>query len=352
MLYIMPLHDNDSDLYDEYVRKHPLSTLYHLFYFKKVIENTYHHRSFYQIALDERKRIVGVLPVFYFRSIFLGDSLISLPFCDYGGILADSAEVYAKLFNRAIELCTQLKSEDIELRQTEKINFSDNSQLPEQNLRVNTGKVRMTLELPDTSDALFASFPAKLRSQIRKPQKEGCYSVNGGIELLDDFYDVFTHNMRDLGSPVHSRSLMKNMLIEDPLHTRIFVVYHDKIPVACSLVGGYKDVLVNPWASFKRSNQKIAPNMMLYWEMLRFAIENNYRHFDFGRSTPDEGTYKFKAQWGAVPHQLYWYSYNKKTGMGNPGTLNSRSTFIRVWQKLPLAVTRAFGPVIRRGIHL
>ena len=49
---------------------------------------------------------------------------------------------------------------------------------------------------------------------FRKPIKEGLTSKTGGAELLDDFYRVFLVNMRDLGSPVHSLKLMRQVLGE------------------------------------------------------------------------------------------------------------------------------------------
>jgi serine/alanine adding enzyme len=147
--------------------------------------------------------------------------------------------------------------------------------------------------------------------------------------------------------------LMKRMLQSDPEHTKLFVIYHNKIPVACSLVSGLNQTLVNPWASFKRTYQKIAPNMLLYWEMLNYAIANGYKVFDFGRSTPNEGTYKFKEQWGAVPEQLFWYTYGKKgTQESESISENKKEKFISVWRKLPLSLTKFCGPILRRHIHL
>lgn len=67
----------------------------------------------------------------------------------------------------------------------------------------------MLLDLPESSEILMKYFKAKLRSQIKKPLKEGLKPKVGGIELLYDFYKVFSINMRDLGSPVHSQKLMR-----------------------------------------------------------------------------------------------------------------------------------------------
>ena len=168
------------------------------------------------------------MPLFFIRSLIFGKELVSLPFCDYGGILADSPEISQLLFQKAEELMRSLRCKNIELRQVSKQHFLDKKAAINTNLSIKTTKVRMFLNLPESADTLFSSFPAKLRSQIRKPQKDGCTCLNGGIELLDDFYDVFLFNMRDLGSPVHSKQIIKNMLSSYPRSSHIFVVYHSQ----------------------------------------------------------------------------------------------------------------------------
>lgn len=335
--------------WDSYVKKHYEANLYHLSFFKSVVESTYHHHSFYFIAIDDNSEIRGILPLFLINSFFYGKELVSLPFCDYGGILADTPDVFNLLFNKATDLYHQQKCTGLELRQINKQYFQQNNYSSQ--IAIKTSKVRMLLKLPQSPDLLFSSFAAKLRSQIRKPQRDGCICVNGGLELLNDFYDVFVFNMRDLGSPVHSKDIMKQMLLKRPECTRIFLVYHQKMPVACSLVSGFNEILVNPWASFKRTHQKIAPNMLLYWEMLNYAVCNGYRFFDFGRSTSDEGTYKFKAQWGALPQQLYWYKYGNSALKSEDDT-GLKKSFMKLWCKLPLPITCMIGPVLRRQIHL
>lgn len=353
MIQIISLKENEKDKWDSYVRGNAYASVYHLSFFKTVIEETYNHRSYYFLATDIDQKVIGVLPLFFINSILFGKALVSLPFCDYGGILANDIQTGNLLLQKAFELSVQLKCPAIELRQTAELEYVIKSPVPKHLnvFTVNTSKVRMKVCLPDSADELFSSFSAKLRSQIRKPQKENCTSLSGGLELLDDFYDVFVHNMRDLGSPVHKKSLMKRMLLAYPEHTKLFVIYHQKIPVACSMVSGFNDTLVNPWASFKRTYQKIAPNMLLYWEMLIYAIDKKYKFFDFGRSTPDEGTFKFKAQWGAEPEQLFWYnSSHSEQDVSNDQ--NKKDTFIHLWQKLPLSVTKICGPLLRKHIHL
>jgi FemAB-related protein (PEP-CTERM system-associated) len=212
----------------------------------------------------------------------------------------------------------------------------------------------MLLTLPESSEALLKSFKSKLRSQINRALRAEFVSRIGGLELLDDFYRVFLINMRDLGSPVHSVKLMQYALGEFPEDSRILVVYGSTEPVAAALVVGFGKVLRNPWASSLRKYASLGPNMLLYLRALEYGCDRGYRVFDFGRSTPGEGTYRFKEQWGAVPAPLYWHYIALDGKMPDPeGAGKARFEMAtRYWQKLPVVVTRIIGPSIRKHISL
>lgn len=198
------------------------------------------------------------------------------------------------------------------------------------------------------------SFKSKLRSQIKRPLKEKLQSRVGGIELLGDFYQVFSLNMRDLGSPVHSEEMIRGALEEYPEDSKVIIVYKDSQPLACSLIVGYKDTLENPWASSLRAYSKMSPNMLLYWTMLEYACNHGFKHFDFGRSSHGEGTYKFKEQWGARPIPLHWtyISFNGKRASKPISEDLKYAKAAQIWRKLPLQVTKIIGPRIRKHIGL
>jgi len=160
--------------------------------------------------------------------------------------------------------------------------------------------------------------------------------------------------MRDLGSPVHSKKLVQNVLEEFPEKAKIVMIYKAGQPVACSIIVGFKDTLENPWASTLKQYSRLSPNMLLYWSMLEYACDNGYKYFDFGRSTPDEGTYKFKEQWGAKPNPLYWHyiSLNGQPIIEETSETSKFDKAIQYWQKLPVPVTKILGPMIRKHIGL
>lgn len=352
------LAQNQTDLWDAYVHAHPKANLYHLFSWKKVIENAYNHKTYYLAAFrdDTQTVMAGILPLVHLKHFIFGNALISIPFFDMGGILADTDEIEKELVSAAIELAKFLKADTLELRHTHSIAGVEDSSsfFDTATCNVRTHKVRMLLELPESSEVLMQSFKSKLRSQINKPVKEGLESKIGGKELLDDFYNVFLVNMRDLGSPVHSKKLLKNVLERFNENTKIIIVHKDNQPYAGSIVSGFKDTLENPWASSLRKYSRLSPNMLLYWAMLEYACDNGYRYFDFGRSTPDEGTYKFKKQWGAKPHPLHWYcfSFNGEPVSEEASEKSKFDTAIQYWQKLPVSITALIGPMIRKHIGL
>jgi FemAB-related protein (PEP-CTERM system-associated) len=354
MTTIRRIEDKDAGLWDAYVQKHPQASVYHCWAFKNAVEKTYGHKTVYLAAFeDARGEITGALPLFLVSSPLFGKSAVSLGFCDYGGILYNDEASGKLLYEKAIELVNELRFDVLELRQTYALPFCGTEDNRAHKVRISTEKVRMKLTLPRKTDELFSSFPGKLRSQIRKPQKDGCTIKSGGPELLDDFYSVFVYNMRDLGSPVHSKKMMVNVLHFYGTRSRLFVVYKGKKPVACSLAVGMGNALVNPWASFDKRFRASAPNMLLYWGMLEFAMQNGYASFDFGRSTKEEGTYRFKEQWGALPEPLYWYYCfrTKEKGLVSADGAK-RGLFIKLWQRVPLPVTAMLGPIIRKRIPL
>jgi FemAB-related protein (PEP-CTERM system-associated) len=303
-----------------------------------------------------------LLQLAHLKSRLFGNSLISIPYFDFGGLLAKSEAAEKALVSEAVNLAERLTASQIELRHTEPVAWLESASGHSPIFQKRNGwvsfskkhKVRMLLDLPDSSETLMKSFPAKLRSQIKKPTKEGLKAKIGGRELLDDFYHVFLINMRDLGSPVHSREMMGAVLEEFPEDARMVIVYKDGQPLACSLMVGFKDTMENPWASALKDYSRLSPNMLLYWTMIEYACDNGFRYFDFGRSSPDEGTYRFKQQWGAKPVQLHWQfvALNGHPIETEKAEASKFEMAVRCWQKLPVSVTRVIGPRIRKYIGL
>lgn len=404
-LQIRTAHVADAAVWDAYVHAHPQATLYHLYGWRNVIEKTYGHKTYYLAAtrdtppsvsripvkdgiFDQHPTIqsshplpniqhpgsriqhpalVGLLPLVHLKHFLFGNSLISMPFFDLGGILADDEETERALLLYAIKLGHQLRATTIELRHAQPLSClnATNSSSPTNPMNpsnptnpvpvaTRSHKVRMPLDLLWSSEQLMTRLKPRLRTKIRKSLRENFKSQIGGFEFLNDFYEVFSRNMRDLGSPVHSKRLMQHVLQEFPDKAKIVMVYRAHQPMACSLVIGFGRSLESPWVSSMRKFSHLNPNILLYWTMMEFARERGYPFFEFGRSSPEEGPYQFKKQWGPKSIPLYWHYISlDRQPVVEPGSEKSKfEKAIHLWQKLPLSVTKIIGPMIRKHIGL
>lgn len=358
------IKEREAEHWDDYVSQHPVATLCHLYKWGQVIRDTYGHDTYNLLAEDEQNRdvrsIVGVLPLVHIKSRLFGNKLVSMPFLNYGGILADNEETEKLLLEEARSIGRQLGVKTIELRHIYPISWAKGRQQEEVGdetaVESTLYKVRMLLKLPESSTLLFDSFKSKLRSQVRKPQKEGLTTIIGGEDILDDYYHVFSINMRDLGSPVHSKRLFENILKEFGGRVKLGVVKHNETATAAGLIFCFRELVEIIWASSLKSFNHLSPNMLLYWSFLEYAADSKYKFFDFGRSTIGEGTYKFKLQWGAEPEILHWYEIAtdnttvERSKISNNDLLRRRGEL--VWQKTPILVANLIGPLIRKQISL
>jgi FemAB-related protein (PEP-CTERM system-associated) len=245
------------------------------------------------------------------------------------------------LIAEAVRIARQSRVSHIEFRQ----------EIPLGNgFPVRTSKVSMRLALHSSPEELWKGFPSKLRSQIRRPQKAGMTVRVGREDELDSFYNVFSVCMRDLGTPVYPKYFFR-ILEHFPESAWICSVYRGRcrwrrIPVA------FKDRLEIPWGASLRQYNHFSPNMLMYWSCLEFACKRGFRVFDFGRSTAGESTYRFKEQWGAVPHPMYWHYWIANNGtMPEINPHNPKYRFaIGTWKKLPVSLTNLLGPRIVRNI--
>ncbi|MCI0641942.1 MAG: FemAB family PEP-CTERM system-associated protein [Gemmataceae bacterium] len=298
----------------------------------------------YCLEATEGDSIRGILPLAFVHSWLFGRFLVSLPYLNYGGPIADDAEVSTLLVDEAVALADKLNVRYLELRDTKAL---DHPALPNQL----TTKVHMRLPLADSSDAMWKKLDAKVRNQVRKGQKSDLQVAWGGWDLLPEFYAVFARNMRDLGTPVYGKKLFASIFETFPERAEFCVVRQGKQPVAAALLLHGWNVTEVPSASSLRQFNNTNANMLMYWHLLQRSIERKQRVFDFGRSSADGPTYRFKKQWGALPSPAVWQYYLRKGDINAMRPDNGKfGTMIRLWKRLPVFLTRWIGPRLVRGI--
>lgn len=295
-------------------------------------------------ARNESGLITGVLPLVEQKSLVFGHFLTSLPFFNYGGILADDAASASVLVGAAEGLRRELRAHHVELRHV------DESRCP--GLPARKDKVTMVLALPEDQATLDKKLGAKLRSQVRRADRESLTVHWGHKGLLPDFHAVFCQVMHRLGTPVYPAGFFEAVLDALGEKAEVLVIRRGTEPMAVSILVSHGRMLEVPWAAATDEARSKSVNMRLYREMLGRAVERGFEEFDFGRSTPDSGTYRFKSQWGATPRQLYWH-YCLPEGARLPMLNQSNPKYAlaaRLWSNMPLWVANLLGPYIVRHL--
>ena len=298
----------------------------------------------YCLEAFEGSVLRGYLPLAYVRSWQFGRFLVSLPYLNYGGYQADHEAAATALVDRAVALADDLGVRYLELRHVWPLTHG------KLNDQVST-KVHMRLALPETPGQLWDGLDGKVRNQVRKGQKNDLQTAWGRHDLLPDFYGIFCRNMRDLGTPVYGQRLFRAILDQFPERAELCVIRSGARPVAGALLLHGWGITEVPSASSLRESNATCANMLMYWHLLERAVLRGQDVFDFGRSSLDSNTFRFKKQWGADPYPANW-QYCLRVGQSNQARPDNPryGKFIRVWQRLPVWLTRLIGPSIVRGI--
>src|SRR2546423_835778 len=335
--------DSAGKSWDRFVEQHPAATVAHLSAWGRITAGAYGHPSAYLSVEDDGEKL-GVLPLVLVSSRIFGRRLVSMPFLDYGGVLvspeAPFGAVEPALVDAALGVARERRAQGVGLRQLHPV------PLP---YPTATDRVTMLLTLT-TKDAVWKALSSERRNRVRKGEKNGLTAAWCGAEALDDFYRVFAINMRDLGSPVHSRTFFRLMLEELPGTARVLMVRDkDGRAVGAAVCLFFRDTIMVPWVSSLTEAFSLCPNFVLYWEVIRFGCENGYRTLDLGRSFKNAGTREFKRQWGAVDHTLPWISIDTAPGAAPPVDRDASrfAPMIAAWKRLPVPVANLVGPWIR-----
>jgi FemAB-related protein (PEP-CTERM system-associated) len=332
----------DGASWDAFVHLHTGAVNYHHWHWQDVIRETYGHEPVYLAATDGDK-IAGVLPLFFIRSRLFSNSLVSVPFFTYGGILCDTRAAGEALVTEAEQVAKQLGARYIELR-------AGGNYAP--GWTDLTPKVTMVVDLPEDLDQLWTSLNAKVRKRIRYAHKNGITVDCRCGDAISGFYPIFADNMRNLGTPVYPRSWFENIHRHNHSSVRILMVFDQSRPSAAAFLIIYRDTVEMPWAASLESGRRKFTPLALYWSVIEWAHQNSFRKVDLGRCTPGSGNYDFKRHWRPTEQPLHWHCW-APAGSEVHAPRRDDAKFnlaVNVWKHLPLPVANTIGPLIVRCI--
>ena len=337
---VQPMGRDDAARWDDYVLAHPDATFFHRAGWRRVIGDAFGHPTHYLLA-SRGERIVGVLPLAEIDSLLFGHSLGSLPFCAYGGMLADDEAAAHALDEAAQALAIRLKVGAYECRNQ----LARHADWPTKDLYV-TFKKAIAPELEANLDAI----PRKQRAMVRKGIKAGLTSeIDADITR---FFQAYSTSVHRLGTPVFSRKFFRLLKDEFGDDCEVLTITLDGKLISSVLSFYFRDEVLPYYGGGVDAARAVAGNDFMYWELMRRACERGLKVFDFGRSKRGTGSFDFKKNWGFEPTPLYYEYFlvtDKEVPEINP--LNPKyRLFIQAWKKMPLALANQVGPHIVKNL--
>lgn len=346
MLVCRPLDDAGEAAWDGFVAAHPQATFFHRAGWRRVIAAAFGHRTHYLMA-ERDGAVVGVLPLAQVRSALFGNTLISVPFCVYGGPLAADREAFAQLAAAAAALLgpTRASALELRLRDDPPENWLDESWIARPDLYVTFRKT-----IAGDDDANMKAIPRKQRAMVRKGIERGLTS-GIGVDTAG-LHRIYAESVRNLGTPVFSPRYFRLLAEAFGPDMDVLTVRDGDKPVAAVMNFYWRDEVLPYYGGGTAAARECYGNDFMYWEVMRHAAARGCRLFDYGRSKLGTGAFAFKKNWGFAPAPLQ-YRFRLAPGARVPETnpLNPKyRLFIAAWKRLPLPVANLLGPHVVRGV--
>lgn len=339
-LTIRELSSADKFRWDAFVQACPDATFFHRAGWQRVIEEAFGHPTWFLYAERDGK-IEGVLPLAQINSRLFGNSLMSLPFCVYGGVVANSAEAMQKLTDAAQQKAESLNVDALEMR-------NQKSQHPDwahKDLYVTFRK-----EIDPDNEVNLKNIPRKQRAMVRKGIKAGLEGA--WDDDIDRFYSAYSQSVHALGTPVFSRKLFTTLIDEFGEDCRILTITKEGRTIASVMNFYFRNEVLPYYGGGTSEARALKGNDFMYWELMSRSAEQGIEIFDFGRSKNGAGSYSFKKNWGFEPTPLHYeYHLVKAHSIPEVNPNNPKyQMFIKLWRKMPLGMTQWLGPHIVRNL--
>lgn len=330
----------DMARWDDFVVANPEGTFFHRAGWKDVIERAFGHRM-YMLMAERAGRIEGVYPLGHVKSLLFGNSLISVPFCVYGGIVAGTDAARAALDKAGQELAQKLGVDYLEVRSM----VPRHDDWPRKELYVT---FRRAID-PDVEKNL-TNIPRKQRAMVRKGIEAGLSGeIDGGI---DRFFEAYSHSVHALGTPVFPKRYFQIVREVFKDHSDVLTITKEGRLIGSVLNFYHRDEVLPYYGGGTAEARELKGNDFMYWDLMRRSCERGLKVFDYGRSKQGSGSFSFKKNWGFEPQPLYYeYFLVKARELPNISPTNPKyEMFIKLWKAMPRGLATFVGPFLAKDL--
>lgn len=310
---IVTTNSIDPALWDNFVERHPLGTIYHHSLWQDVIKKTYGYQPLYHLLQEDSSGLQAAISSAFVKSRLTGNRIISYPFSDTCDPLVESSEQLRVLIEAVERSRAELNARFVELRFAKAHRFIND--YPSR-----TEYHTYHLALDRQPEVLFRSFHKNcIQRAVKKAKREAMEIVIGKTEEdMKAFYRLNLMTRKKHGVPVQPYRFFRNLwdtLFPRGMLSLLLALYKGKA-VGGVIVLWFKGMAYYKFGASDKNFIQLRGNQLLMWEAILLAQKKGCHTFDFGRtSSVNEGLSRYKGRWGTrkVPFSYFLLPMNRKS---------------------------------------
>lgn len=327
----------------------------HEFAFKpawlELIGSLYGYHVVHLVSLAADGRLRGYLPVASISSALTGKRIVGLPFTDHAPLLAEDEDAANDLVDQAIHLARLEGARYLELRAGPNEALAARTDLAKSDLYVH-----YVLPLDKDPDKLLAGARPRMRSQVRKAERDGV-TVRWGVERrdIDTFYQLHLQTRSGKhGMPAQPRRYFTGLwdAFAASGNVRLALAEHKGHCIAAVILLIAGGTVSSSYVATDQRYLELNATRAAEWAAIEWACTNGYRLWDFGRTAREsEGLKQYKRAWGTVELDLPYYYSPAIAGLASTSETSRKYELLTsCWRKLPLSIAEPLGGRLYRHL--
>jgi len=342
----------NSEEWDSFLQESSNATVYHTLEWRSILREAFGYEAPYKVCRNGRGTVVGLLPIVLVRSWITGNRVVSLPFSQYGGPLANDAEAVDCIFTHLKGYMSQ-GFEYVRVRAREPL---DEQFVAQSGWKSSEYYARCVIRLENRSeDDLLKSMGRDARRGIKKSFKDGVVvDICSRMSDLDRVRDLMLQTCKKHGMPAYPPrllSLIGDLLCSKKLAVVLTARLEEKI-IALMILFVLNKEAIYAYNFSDSKYLKFYPNNAMIWTAIKWSLDKGLNRFDLGiSSSEDDELLAFKRRWGASEDMLHEYFVTPSDRVIAPdrrASLKYRSAILAWRLLLPTFVASRIGPLLLR----
>ena len=263
------------------------------------------------IIKDNNKNILATMSILIRKIPILGN-LMYVPRGPIGNI--EDEEILTEITKEMKKIAKKYKAFVVIIEPNiEKSNKNFTQMVQKLGFKVNSNAIKFDQEIQarhnfrlnlenKTEEKIFQNFSSKTRYNIRLATKKGVIIKEKRKDGLDEFYELMEETGRRDDFRIRSREYFERILDEFKQEVKIYIAYYNEKPIATIMPILYGNKMWYLYGASGNEHRNLMPNYLLQWEMIKIAIKNKCKIYDFRgvsvEKKENDGLYRFKKSFG------------------------------------------------------